>query len=430
MTERFQVLRLDEVDGYAAEGRPRWHMIRAVLGIESFGINAWRATEAGQEIIGDHDELGQGAGGHEELYLVLSGRATFTLDGDLVAAPAGTLVSVKDPRARRSAIADEAATTILVIGGRPGEAFTISPWERSAEALRFWTTGEWDQAMEVLEAQLDEDPGDLNVVYNLACAEARAGRHEASLEHLARAVELEPHFAELRKATRISTPSATTTASRSDPTSRRRRRSGVPHHALGDDRCGTLHADRRSAASHDDAFRSDDARRRTRRRPEGAHPSRGREKQARGRVRDVPRGEPPSGRDLQVRRRATRARPRGRTPCGPAHLRTGRDPPAGATGEDVAVGDRPHRHVCDEGVPVARRDGDRERVRAGQRGGPEGAGSRRGEVAVSSATWPAAARRLTQYPSTPVGKQGDATTSRAPSICSVRRSSQIADNVT
>ena len=58
MTERYRVMRLDEVDGYADEGRPRWHMIRAMLGIESFGINAWRATEAGQVIIGEHDELG------------------------------------------------------------------------------------------------------------------------------------------------------------------------------------------------------------------------------------------------------------------------------------------------------------------------------------------------------------------------------------
>ena len=54
MTDRFQVLRLDEVDGYADEGRPRWHMIRAVLGIESFGINAWRATEAGQAAPSSH----------------------------------------------------------------------------------------------------------------------------------------------------------------------------------------------------------------------------------------------------------------------------------------------------------------------------------------------------------------------------------------
>jgi tetratricopeptide (TPR) repeat protein len=195
MAERFRVLRLDEVDGYADEGRPRWHMIRTVLGIESFGINAWRATELGQAIIGEHDELGAGAGGHEELYLVLSGRATFTVDGERVAAPSGSLVYVKDPTVRRSAVADEIDTTILVIGGRPGEPFSVSPWERSAEALRFWTTGEWDRAIDVLTAQLAGDPGNANVLYNLACAESRDGRVDDALEHLVVAVELEPRFA-------------------------------------------------------------------------------------------------------------------------------------------------------------------------------------------------------------------------------------------
>ena len=192
--ERFRVLRLDEVDGYADEGKPRWHMIRTMLGIESFGINAWRATEAGQEIIGEHDELGEGAGGHEELYLVLGGRATFTIDGERIAAPEGSLVYLKDPSARRSAVADEASTTILVIGGRPGSPFTVSPWERSAEALRFWTTGEWDSAIDVLSAQLAEDPRNANVLYNLACAECRGGRPEAALRHLTEAVTLEPRF--------------------------------------------------------------------------------------------------------------------------------------------------------------------------------------------------------------------------------------------
>ena len=197
MTERFRVMRLDEVDGYADEGRPRWHMIRAMLGIESFGINAWRATEAGQAIIGEHDELGAGAGGHEELYFVVSGRATFTVDGELVAAPEGSLVYIRDPQTRRSAIADEAATTILVIGGRPGVPFSVSPWERSAEALRFWTTGEWDRAIEVLEGQLAEDPDNANVLYNLACAESRGGYRDAALAHLTQAIEVEPSFAKL-----------------------------------------------------------------------------------------------------------------------------------------------------------------------------------------------------------------------------------------
>jgi tetratricopeptide (TPR) repeat protein len=199
VTERFRVLRLDEVEGYADEGRPRWHMIRAMLGIASFGINAWRATAAGQTIIGEHDELGAGAGGHEELYFVASGRATFTVDGELVAAPEGSLVYLRDPRTRRSAVADEAATTILVIGGRPGAAFSVSPWERSAEALRFWTTGEWDRAIEVLEAQLAEDPDNANVLYNLACAESRGGHRDAALDHLARSIEHEPSFAALAR---------------------------------------------------------------------------------------------------------------------------------------------------------------------------------------------------------------------------------------
>jgi len=197
VSERFRVMRLDEVEGYAEEGRPRWHMIRSMLGIESFGINAWRATEAGQEIIGEHDELGPGAGGHEELYLVLAGRATFTLDGETVVAPAGSLVFVKDPATKRSAVAEEAATEILVVGGRPGATFAVSPWERSAEALRFWTTGEWDRAIDILRAQLAQDTHNANLFYNLACAESRGGYVDSALDHLRRAIELEPTFSQL-----------------------------------------------------------------------------------------------------------------------------------------------------------------------------------------------------------------------------------------
>ena len=199
MSEHFTVARLDEIDGYADEGKPRWHMIRSALGIESFGVNAWRATEAGQAIIGEHDELGQGAGRHEELYLVLSGRATFTVDGETVPAPAGTVVFVKEPASRRSAVADEAGTTVLVIGGRPGSVFAVSPWEHSAEALRFWSTGDWQAAIDVLEAQHVKDPRNANVLYNLACAESRDGRTDDALRHLVQAVELEPSFAALAR---------------------------------------------------------------------------------------------------------------------------------------------------------------------------------------------------------------------------------------
>lgn len=194
MNERWHAVALDEVRGFADEGRPRWHMVRSALGIEAFGVNAWTATADGQELIAEHDELGLGAGGHEELYVVLSGSARFLLDGEAVTAPAGTLVHVPDPTVRRSATG-AAGTTVLVIGARRGSAFAVSSWERSAEALRFWETGEWDRAIDVLQGQLVRDPGNPGVLYNLACAEARAGRVEEALDHLTEAVQREPRFA-------------------------------------------------------------------------------------------------------------------------------------------------------------------------------------------------------------------------------------------
>lgn len=195
--DAFVACRLEDVEGYHDEGLPQWHMVRHALGIASFGVNAWRATAAGQTVIGEHTETGEGAGGHEELYLVLEGAATFTLDGATVPAPRGTLVFVRDPGIRRSATADEEGTVVLVVGGRPGAPFAISSWERSAEALKLWRTGEWERAITLLEAQLADDPTDANVLYNLACAEARAGRADDAVRHLNAAVGLHERFARL-----------------------------------------------------------------------------------------------------------------------------------------------------------------------------------------------------------------------------------------
>jgi tetratricopeptide (TPR) repeat protein len=192
----YVVASLDELVGYEEEGRPRWHMIRSTLGVQAFGVNAWTATEDGQQLIGEHDELGQGAGGHEELYIVLTGHATFTLDGEAVTAPAGTVVHVHDPTVKRGAVGSS-GTTILVVGAKPGEAFAVSEWERSAEVLRFWTTQEWDRAIEALRRLHAETPDSAGILYNLACAEARAGKDDESLAHLEQAVGLEPRFAEL-----------------------------------------------------------------------------------------------------------------------------------------------------------------------------------------------------------------------------------------
>ena len=193
MSERYGVTTLDELAPPAIPGQARWHTIRRTLGVSAFGVNAWTASEDGGQIIGEHEEAS--GEGHEELYVVLTGRATFTLDGEEVAAPAGTLVHVADPEVKRGAVGD-AGTTIIVVGAKPGEAFTPSAWERVAEALQFWPSEDWDAAIEVLEGHLAETPEHPGTHYNLACAHARAGRPDVAFGYARKAIELQESLAE------------------------------------------------------------------------------------------------------------------------------------------------------------------------------------------------------------------------------------------
>jgi tetratricopeptide (TPR) repeat protein len=198
VTERgVRAVKLEDVQSFADGERPIWRQIRSELGVEAFGINAWEAVAAGQNLIGEHDEVSGGAGGHQELYLVLRGKATFTVDGESIDAPAMTFVFVADPESKRGAVAEDEGTIVLVVGAKAGVPFEISPWERNSAALRYWTTEEWDKAIALLSEQVEAQPESGGPMYNLACAEARDGRKDAALEHLSRAVELEPRFREL-----------------------------------------------------------------------------------------------------------------------------------------------------------------------------------------------------------------------------------------
>jgi tetratricopeptide (TPR) repeat protein len=194
--ERFTVARVVDIEGTELPGQAIWHMVRSRLRVAAFGVNAWTSTEAGQGLIVEHDEVGDDGPQHEELYVVLHGSATFMLDGREKKVPAGSVVFVKDPAVKRSAVADSAGTTVLVVGSRVGEPYVVSRWERSAEALRYWPSGQWDEAIRLLKIQLAETPDHAGTVYNLACAEACAGRTDDAFEHLARALELRPAFLE------------------------------------------------------------------------------------------------------------------------------------------------------------------------------------------------------------------------------------------
>jgi tetratricopeptide (TPR) repeat protein len=173
--------------------------VRLHFGINSFGINAYSAR-AGERVIEEHDELGHGAGRHEELYFVATGHATFELGGEEVDAPAGTAVFVRDPAVRRGAVAKEADTTVLVVGGVPGRAFEPSPWEAWLAAKPLLDAGQPDRGAAVFLEALERHPGNSNVLYNLACFESLAGRPDDALAHLTEAIELDPRMREWARA--------------------------------------------------------------------------------------------------------------------------------------------------------------------------------------------------------------------------------------
>jgi hypothetical protein len=180
---------LDDVERIPiVDGRIQWLPLRRTLGIEAFGINAYTAA-SGEEVVEDHDETASGAGGHEELYVVVSGRATFVVDGEEVDAPAGTLVFLDDPAERRAARAEEDGTVVLAIGGAPGAPFRVSPWEYYFAAIPALRRRDWDEAERLHLEGLEQYPDHPVLLYDLACIAAQRGDRAEAFRHLAAAAE-------------------------------------------------------------------------------------------------------------------------------------------------------------------------------------------------------------------------------------------------
>ena len=160
-----------------------WRPVRRALGATAFGVNAWTADAAGDELIESHTEGTPSSPGHEELYLVVEGRATFTVGDEEIDAPAGTLVLV-DVDTRRSAVAAQDATTVIVIGGEPGAAGPGSAWEHYYAAQPAYDAGDYEQAVAIAGEGLRDwpDHGPLN--YQLACYHALAGHLDEARAHL------------------------------------------------------------------------------------------------------------------------------------------------------------------------------------------------------------------------------------------------------
>jgi tetratricopeptide (TPR) repeat protein len=185
------VLALSELARIRLADGMDYRPIRQAMGVSAFGINAYTA-DADALVIEPHDEQGEGSGKHEELYIVVTGEAEFELDGEMVPAPAGTLLFARPEQHRVArALADD--TTVLVIGGKPGAAGPPSPFE-------YWylASAESDPARAyALAAEgLEHYPDNPKLQYNLACFAALAGEPDRALKHLRRAFELKPQARE------------------------------------------------------------------------------------------------------------------------------------------------------------------------------------------------------------------------------------------
>jgi tetratricopeptide (TPR) repeat protein len=190
----WQSVRLDEIEPISVvKGTLLWRPVRRTLDIGAFGINAYVAPNAGDNVVEEHEESTLG---HEEVYLVLKGRATFTLGGEPLDAPAGTLVFIRDPAVVRHARAEEPDTQVLAIGGPRDGSYEPSAWEDFFAATRHRTAGDYDAYLAELEEALERRPDHPAILYNVARAETLLGRDEDALAHLRRVLELRPEWAE------------------------------------------------------------------------------------------------------------------------------------------------------------------------------------------------------------------------------------------
>jgi hypothetical protein len=189
----YSVARLDEIDEIS-DGRCPMRPVRQHFGITSFGVNAWTGREAGDRIINEHDEADE----HEELYLVQQGRAVFEVGGERLDAPAGTFVSVA-PGITRTAFAEEPGTTIVAVGGQPGEAYQPSGWEIWAPLRQLYEAGEYAAVVDRGRDAIEAHPEYAEPVYNLACCEALAGRTDDAIVHLRQAIDRQERLRDFAK---------------------------------------------------------------------------------------------------------------------------------------------------------------------------------------------------------------------------------------
>jgi tetratricopeptide (TPR) repeat protein len=100
---------------------------------------------------------------------------------------------------KRTAFAEEPGTTILAAGGVPGEAYRPDGWEIWAPLRPLYDAGEYAEVADRGRAAIEAHPEYPELMYNLACCEALAGRTDDAIGHLRLALEKTEHLRSLAK---------------------------------------------------------------------------------------------------------------------------------------------------------------------------------------------------------------------------------------
>ncbi len=124
-TQSWQIADVNEIPPVKEDWPATWKSVRHHFGITGFGINAV-TKDAGNVLIPEHEET---QSGQQELYFVHAGEVKATLDGEEVVVPAGSMVRC-EPGAKRKFESTASPTTLIVIGGTPGKAYEVGPWEQ------------------------------------------------------------------------------------------------------------------------------------------------------------------------------------------------------------------------------------------------------------------------------------------------------------
>lgn len=184
----WRAVALDDVEAVPWQGTElMWRPLRHALGTRIAGVNAYTADRAGQEVVEGHVEAEDGRG-QEELYIVLEGRARFTLDGEELDAPAGTFVLVA-PETHRRAVAVQPGTAVLALGGPATFEPSASEW---IERARAYASTDPERARRIVDELKAAKPGSPGVQIAEALLALADNDQKAAEEILAALMRSEP----------------------------------------------------------------------------------------------------------------------------------------------------------------------------------------------------------------------------------------------